>query len=78
MSEWISVKERLPELDQRVIATDRKYFTGEMTYSSNKFAKKPKPRFEWQGMVNFPWTITDWMPLPEPPKGEREDETGLL
>ena len=78
MSEWISVKERLPEIDMEsavyercvnVIAATRMGRVIYVSYISNGYAKTQKgrePRFEWMGKI-CPFDITHWMPLPEPP-----------
>jgi hypothetical protein len=77
---WISVDERLPEIDYsnpayargvKVLAAwgNDPGNVAEMEYRSNAYAKTEKgrlPRFEWQGRVS-PWTVTHWMPLPEAP-----------
>lgn len=70
IDDWISVEDNPPEMDKNYIVSDGKEFVGEMKYSSNKYSKKPKPRFEWQGRVNFPWEIKYYKPLPTSPKGE--------
>lgn len=63
---WISVKDRLPEQGERVLATDGE-FVGELYVNS---------RCQWQRYnVNdhslmMSLDILWWMPLPEPPKGE--------
>ncbi len=69
MSEWISVKERLPKAGERVLATDG-YFVGEFFLNR---------RGQWQQYIanNYlpmaAFDILHWMPLPEPPKEEGED-----
>ena len=70
MSEWISVKDRLPETDEMVlviasgkpkknITLDRAYELAE--YDPEGWILDMWP--EWMGAV-----ITHWMPLPEPPE----------
>ena len=76
MSEWISVKDRLPELDQKVLVVSATY--------PNKINGAVR-RFEdigwyWEqhhsgdlnddGNYEFDddYTYTHWMPLPEPPE----------
>ena len=59
MSEWISVKERLPERWQNVLA-----------YRKNK---KVRMEFicsngEWEMDDACMPSVTHWMPIPEPPK----------
>ena len=58
MDEWISVKERLPEVGLLVIVTDGQ-LAGTGWFVGN----------EWR--AHFPLdsrSITHWMPLPEPPE----------
>ena len=61
VQEWISVKDRLPEDDEVVIiCTDKNFvYAGELIGDT------------WF-LDNDSWTatVTHWMPLPEPPKGE--------
>lgn len=66
---WISVKERLPENGQKVIATFKneggvivdqaRYSNGEFDFASWAYV--------WHE------NITHWMPMPEPPKEEHHD-----
>ena len=61
VQEWISVKDRLPEKDEIVIiCTDNNFiYAGELIGDT------------WF-LDNDSWTatVTHWMPLPQPPKGE--------
>jgi len=68
MSEWISVKDRLPEKQMEVLAYygfDRgdgdlgMRFFGVLTY----FAFDTQPHFQHEGLG---LSVTHWMPLPEP------------
>ena len=59
MSEWISVKDRLPNVHQRVLVycqskTIEKHVTACM-YMGGYFSRKVR-------------NVTHWMPLPEPPE----------
>lgn len=76
--QWISVKERLPELPDKqycsvqVIAAAN--VNGElksmcMTFCRTTVRKKVVERFEWHDRICV-WEVTHWMPLPEPPKLE--------
>ena len=64
MAEWISVKDRLPEPEKLVIATNgsivlemyRQIFNMEMAWT--RYGIK---------LEDFYGPITHWMPLPEPP-----------
>lgn len=65
MSEWISVKDRLPEENINVLIY-RRNMMNVYTYFGHG---------EWEDDYGY-WTrteddgITHWMPLPEPPKEE--------
>jgi hypothetical protein len=67
---WIPVTERLPgKMGQYVY----RYVFGEnMDYPFYQvlwyFANLEKPHFQHEGSMGL--TVTHWMPLPEPPKGE--------
>lgn len=61
MSEWISVKDRLPEDNQRVIAF----------IPTNDNAPIDADRFVCNRWVRYGWKVTHWMPLPELPKEEK-------
>ena len=70
VQEWISVDDRLPEENHdgsvnAVLVTDG--FVQHMAY----FARG-EWRFAESGEIKEPmwYSITHWMPLPEPPKGE--------
>ncbi len=60
MSEWISVKDRLPEPNTVVLAhyTDGRICTVDYLDEHLKFITSS--------------TITHWMPLPEPPKDDAD------
>lgn len=68
--EWISVKDRLPEYDEKVIAyckKTNKYFVG--------FARKSYSGDTYWCLVGAAGAtycvkskVTHWMPMPEPPK----------
>ena len=61
--EWISVEERLPEKNVRVLVylkTDRSY------------TKIDTDRLDDRGFVRWYKDVTHWMPLPEAPKGGAE------
>ena len=61
VQEWISVKERLPVREVKVL-----------TYGVYGFSVNYLDKFsgKWRGVNGRPQWITHWMPLPEPPKGE--------
>lgn len=67
MSEWISVKERLPEDGQVVLVIMPKG-----TVTLGEIRKKTQT---WDVFLDMAiWTAepTHWMPLPEPPKDAKE------
>lgn len=69
MNEWISVKERLPEAGERVLATDG-YFVGEFFLNM----RGQWLRYDISGcLLVASLDILYWMPLPEPPKEEGEN-----
>lgn len=71
---WISVKDRLPDIDVPVLVTDGKEVTAQKMYM-----------YPQENPVNIGWSdhasgweceplievVTHWMPLPEPPEDER-------
>lgn len=61
-SEWISVDERLPETNKKVLVC---YSNGSMDIA--KYIRADGLEF-WFEETNFTKTITHWMPLPKPPK----------
>ena len=72
MTEWISVKDRLPEIDTKVICRygfekdgkrSRMMFTGCLDY----YACDAEPHFQHASSGLY---VTHWMPIPEPPKEE--------
>ena len=63
--EWISIEERLPESLQRVLAIDTEGDMFTAVYVS--FATG---RNAWSTSFRHLGSITHWMPLPEPPKGD--------
>lgn len=76
MSEWISIKDRLPEDQQRVLChgkfaeegmdgleEDRDYQIGLVTFCSAGYWEHDRGSFSAQ-LVK----VTHWMPLPNPPK----------
>lgn len=63
MPEWISVKDRLPEPGNRVLAASA-YFTGECWMAVNGTWY----RYNGYDMDNLFEPVTHWMMLPDPPK----------
>ena len=76
-SQWISVEDRLPEYQEKVLCFYENGFMGTAVFygisadphkSSNDFASYSHDYMTENSKIKF------WMPLPEPPK-ENEDET---
>ena len=70
MSDWISVKDRLPEADCHVLCyygfgSNEGRYMGTLDY----YATDPDPHFQHEGLGLIAYY---WMPLPEPPKGADE------
>ena len=64
MSEWISVKDRLPcDINKNIILTDKEYVFIGFFNEENKFMLNRE-----QSCSECDYFITHWMPLPEPPK----------
>ena len=58
--EWISVEERLPDIDGKYLVYTKQGFIHIMHYHAS-------------GAFGFEaWNVTHWMPLPEAPKGGAE------
>ena len=66
-SEWISVKERLPEPGERVLLSDGTFVAEGYILFTGKWMRN--------GIWVLPMHPTHWMPLPEPPK-EGDSENG--
>ena len=65
-TKWISVKDRLPELGERVICTDG-YAVFEQYRVESSCVYGVWDRF---GLKSPMQEVTYWMPMPLPPKGE--------
>lgn len=68
MSEWISVKDRLPPEDELILVVYEKKVTVGSRWKSGLAI------FDWEYTGDGQWVpneeITHWMPLPKPPEGE--------
>ena len=67
--EWISVKDRLPENDTRVLAycKDRCIHDVKWRWADNAWYDKGSAAVYLAGFV------THWLPMPEPPKEDKHD-----
>src|SRR4051812_39210431 len=70
MSQWISVKDRMPEREQKIIFTDGNIV--EYGALDKIYYYKKECRFYiaelWNENNYILDNVTHWMPLPEPPK----------
>lgn len=64
-AKWISVKDRLPEANKKVIGTKKGADTAFVFYG--KWNNGNWYDLEWSC---YRYGVTHWMPLPQPPKGE--------
>jgi hypothetical protein len=80
--QWVSVEDGLPELDQTVLvyaAGKIDGFNGKHVYAlCSRYVQKIFPSSPGHEVWSIPWQyfhtdyeITHWMPLPEPPEGEK-------
>ena len=66
VQEWISAKDRLPEPWKQVLIYSRHDFCESAFY----IGVPGKWRVTWNHEMLEADSVTHWMPLPEPPKGE--------
>lgn len=68
MSEWISVKDSLPEYEQ-IVDVFVRYSDGWERFTAVEYY--PEMKFPWQhdDLCSID-NVTHWMKLPEPPEGE--------
>lgn len=79
--EWISTKERLPEVTQYghvevIVTTDRGEVMA-MYYEIPRYAttaRGKKPRWTRGNRISI-WEVTHWMPLPAPASAQAEQPT---
>lgn len=67
IQKWISVKDRLPEKGEIVLACGLRHATSGMFQG----ASRNNPRW-WHWKGNTLKEVTHWMPLPKPPKEEND------
>lgn len=69
MSKWISIEERLPDLHDRVLILDGGEIAfGELISVRKKKAYWEGENYDYGGCPGKAYSVTHWMPLPEPPK----------
>ena len=66
MSEWISVEDNFPPVNEKVLLLDeyRTYYVGYVSRFHDEFYTSYNDDIEY--------VITHWMPLPEPPESKDE------
>lgn len=74
MTEWISVKDRLPEVFDEVIV----YFNGSISIAWRETEKRKRGivGWHWDSQMSYPESlvnVTHWMPLPNPPEVNAND-----
>lgn len=67
MSEWISVKDALPDAGTRNLTARYDYVTNTQFCDLLWY-----DGFWWNRLFKGDFAVTHWMPLPEPPEGETE------
>lgn len=77
MPKWISVKERMPPLKEKVLvwAVGKSKLTMGKTYCDVTFTAEEMGEVRWwECWMRFieDWDITHWMPLPDAPEVEDE------
>ena len=71
VQEWISVKDRLPEEGEYVLCVLKGFnYGGKIQVCKFVPADKFKDKPYFEHFRNGVPSVTHWMPLPEPPKGE--------
>ena len=76
MSEWISVKDKLPEDREKVLIfrkLDKEMHIARFNYKYACWFPADSDFNGSCGYYNFS-TVTHWQPLPEPPKGECDND----
>lgn len=64
--QWVPVGEKLPELEQKVLACGAHHGMEVQQYHGSRFAADGHCVWIWKH--NTVKTVTHWMPLPEPPE----------
>lgn len=66
-NKWISVEDRLPEMDEDVLTYNMHSGGFDVGSYSGGLAKGYSYRWLTNGVESF---VTHWQPLPKPPKGD--------
>ena len=67
VQKWIPVTERLPEKDVRVLVWMQDNEEGYTKMDTDRWSCTMEQGYHW---IRWGKSVTHWMPLPEPPKGE--------
>ena len=70
VQEWISVKDRLPDVGSIVLVSDNETDCHIWQYTNYSERGVAMPWMDEFGIPCKTEEITHWMPLPQPPKGE--------
>lgn len=66
---WISVNERLPDVNKRVLACasilGKPFVWDAVRWNGEEWETEKEAAYEYWTPIDFP--VTHWMPLPEPP-----------
>ena len=66
-NEWVSVEERLPEVDDSVLVYIIDTFNNRGNIVITKYTIGLNSKMEWLGFEYNSFKATHWMPLPAPP-----------
>ena len=72
MSEWISVKDRLPEFKKRVLFVSRGIVSVGFKVGDESNEWRDELFVDNCGDARSDWYTTHWMPLPAAPKDDHE------
>ena len=64
--EWISVNDRLPEVEQKVIGIG--LYKGKQTRADVLYYDGPEGWWDTLRHIKVTGEVTHWMPIPEPPQ----------
>lgn len=66
-NEWVSVEEKLPEVDDSVLVNIIDTFDNRENIVITKYTIGLNLKMEWLGFEHNSFKVTHWMPLPAPP-----------